>query len=88
MSLSAPTAVVDVLQDLERLGDDVVPLLALDVGHEAQAAGVVLVCGGIQAVLGQVLDFCIRGHRRTPSGFHSIAGEAEHSALQQGCQAE
>jgi hypothetical protein len=36
-------AVVQVLEDLQALQDDGVALLALDVGHEADAAGVVLV---------------------------------------------
>ena len=35
-------AVVEVLEDLQALLDDVVRLAALDVGHEADAAGVVL----------------------------------------------
>ena len=55
-------AVVDVLEDLERLGDDVMALLAFDMGHEAQAASVMLVGGGIQPVLFQVFDLGCRGH--------------------------
>jgi hypothetical protein len=39
------TAVVEVLEDLQTLLDDAVRLLALDVRHEADTAGVVLVVG-------------------------------------------
>ena len=55
-------AVVQVLQDLQRLADDVVALLALDVGDEADAAGVVLVGGRIQAVFLQMGDLGSRRH--------------------------
>ena len=53
---------VDVFQDLERLRHDIVPLLALDVRHKTQPAGVVLVGGRIQTVLLQMLYLGGRGH--------------------------
>jgi hypothetical protein len=49
-------AVVQVLQDLQRMGDDGVALLALDVRHEADAAGVVLMRRVVQAGVLQVLS--------------------------------
>jgi hypothetical protein len=50
-------AVVQVLQDLQGVLDDRMRLDAADVGDEADAAGVVLVGGGVQPGLFQVLDF-------------------------------
>ncbi len=55
-------AVVEVFEDLQALLDDGVALLALDVGDEADAAGVVLVGAGIQAMLLQMLNFGSRRH--------------------------
>ena len=54
--------VVDVLQNFQCLRDDVVALLALDVGDKAEPAGIVLVPGGIQAVLCQVRNFSSGSH--------------------------
>ena len=54
-------AVVEVLQDLEALHDDRVRLEALDVGHEADAAGVLLVGGVIQPARGRGGDVDRRG---------------------------
>ena len=50
-------AVVEVLEDLQALLDDGVGLVALDVGDEADAAGVVFVGRVVQAGRGQRLDF-------------------------------
>ena len=55
-------AMVQVLEDLQALLDDGVALLALDVGHEADAAGVVLVGAGIQTVFLEMLDLGSRRH--------------------------
>jgi len=41
---------VDVFEDLERAGDDVMALDALDMCNKAEAAGVVLVALGVQTV--------------------------------------
>ena len=54
----------EVLEDLEALLDDGVALLALECGDEADAAGIVLVGGVVQA-LG--LGWCILCHSRTSS---------------------
>jgi len=51
------TAVVQVLQDLQTLLNDGVRLLALDVGHEAHAAGVVLIGWVVQPAFGEGLNF-------------------------------
>jgi len=64
--------VVEVLEDLQALLDDGVRPVALDVGDEADAAGVVLVCGVVQAAGGGGADFFVSGggravHRRTPA---------------------
>ena len=59
-------AVVEVFQNLERLGDDCVAFFALDVRHKADAARVVLVRRVVQAVLLQVLLFSRRAHRSNP----------------------
>ena len=44
------TAVLEVGEDLERVGDDLVRLAALEVGDEADAAGVVLMRRVIEAL--------------------------------------
>ena len=64
MSLSAPTApqVVQVFQNLERILDDGMGLLALDMRHKTHATGVVLTGVGIQTVFGQMLDLGCRAH--------------------------
>ena len=67
-------AMVEVLEDLQALRDDGVALLALDVGHEADAAGVVLVGGRIQAVFLQMGDLGSRRHGRAPG--KAVAGAA------------
>ena len=59
--------VVEVLEDLQRVGDDGVALLALQVRHEAHAAGVVLLGRVVQALLLQLLLFGTRAHRSIPS---------------------
>ena len=56
-------AVAQVIEHLQGFGDDGVGLVALDVGHHADAAGVVFVLRGIQATgLGQFFE---RVHSRT-----------------------
>ena len=50
------TAVIQVLQDLQTLLDDVVRARTLDVGDEADAAGIVLVARVVQAAGGECLD--------------------------------
>ena len=50
---AAGAAVVEVLQHLDRLLQDLVRLAALDVDHEADAAGVVLEPGIVEALLGR-----------------------------------
>ena len=59
--------------------DDGVALLALDVGHEADAAGVVLVGARIQAVFLQMGDL---GSRRHGALLRLVAGKPEDSAVQ------
>ena len=66
------TTVVNVLEDLQRAQDDVVALLALDVGNKAQSAGIVFVAFGVQAVFLEVCYFCSRGHGSRPRSY--IAG--------------
>ena len=56
-------AVVQVLEDLQTLRDDRVRLAPGDVGDEADAAGVVLVGGRIQAGRRRQVHFLLRGHR-------------------------
>ena len=48
---AAGAAMRQVDQDLQSLEDDVVRLLALDVDHETDAAGVVLVAGVVETLL-------------------------------------
>src|SRR6185437_340565 len=45
------TAMIEVNQELQPLRDDLVGLLALDIGHKAHAAGVVLVRGVVKPLL-------------------------------------
>ena len=56
------TAVIEVLENLERLRHDGVALLALDVGHEPDPAGIVFVSARIQAVFLQMGDLGSRRH--------------------------
>jgi hypothetical protein len=72
-------AVVEVLQDLERVADDGVALLAPDVGHEADPAGVVLVRRVVQALGLQMFLFSRRGHR----GLH----QSQHKGARAYCSA-
>ena len=55
-------AMVDVFEDLERAGDDVMALDALDMCNKAEAAGVVLVALGVQTVVLEMLDLGSRRH--------------------------
>ena len=57
-------AVVEVLEDLQPLLDDPVRFLPGDVGHEADAAGVVLARRIVESGLGRDRDFAARGWRR------------------------
>jgi len=61
MSGSSPTAdgapVVQVLEDLERLRDDGMPAISLDVGDETDAAGIVFKTRVIQAARRGGADF-------------------------------
>ena len=54
--------VVQVLQNLQRILDNVVRLCALDMGHKANAASVMLVLPGIQTGVLKMLDLGCRGH--------------------------
>jgi len=79
-------AVVDVLEDLERLGDDRVGLVSLDVGHEAQAAGVMLLRGVVQAIAAQVIQLFVlvvaegrRGMRGARAGGHVVLRRHSHT---------
>jgi hypothetical protein len=58
MSLSAPTAP----RWLQRLGDDVVALLALDMGDETDAAGIMFVRARVKALFLQMGDLGSRRH--------------------------
>jgi len=60
--------VVQVLQDLQALAHDGVALLALDVGHETHAAGVVFLAGVVQTLLLKLLLLGCRGHGASFSG--------------------
>ena len=60
---------VEVLEDLQPLRHDGVRLVALDVGDEADAAGVVLGGGVVQAALGEGVDL-IAGRRPGSSRGH------------------
>jgi hypothetical protein len=61
-----------------------VALFALDMGHEPDAAGVVLVFGRIKAMGLEMGNFGSRRH----GSLLSIQRDWEHSAVQQRCQAE
>ena len=54
-------AVVEVLEDLQALRDDAVRALALDVGDEADAAGIVFVGRVVQAFGGGGFEFLAGG---------------------------
>ena len=51
------TPVVQVFENLERVGHDAVALLTPDMGHKTHTASIMLVAGRIQAVVLKVLDF-------------------------------
>jgi hypothetical protein len=53
---------VQILENLQALQHDGMAFFALDVGHEANAAGVVLVGTGIKTVLLEILDLGSRRH--------------------------
>src|SRR6202042_1524086 len=53
------TSVVEVLEDLQALRDDGMRLLPRDLGHEADAASIVLAFGCVQASLGAGGDFML-----------------------------
>ena len=59
---------VKVVQDAQPLGDDVVRLVALDVGDEADAAGVVFVRGLVQTAGSGGEDFFVGGGERVAQG--------------------
>jgi hypothetical protein len=72
-------AVVQVLQDLDRLLQDLVRLAALDVDHEADAAGVVLEPRVVEALLrGQAVG--LRAAGRAWSGLVGISGKRDSQA--------
>jgi hypothetical protein len=56
--------VIQVLEDLEGLADDGMALLALDMGHEADAAGVMFLGRAVQTLLLQLSDFGRTGHAK------------------------
>ncbi|CPO01337.1 Uncharacterised protein [Bordetella pertussis] len=82
-------AVIQVFQDLQALLDDGVALAALDMGHEADATGVVLVVRVIQALGGGQADTaCVDGGRRdraTGIGRLGIGHNALRSCLRREC---
>jgi hypothetical protein len=59
--------VVQVFKDFQTLLDDGMAFLALDVGHKAHTASVMLVLARVQTVLFKMLDFSSRGHGSSPS---------------------
>jgi hypothetical protein len=48
---------IQILQDFQALGDDVVRFSAFDIHHEADATGVVLVAGVVQALSHNLIHF-------------------------------
>ena len=72
------TAMVDVFEDLQCPQHDVMALLALDMGHKAQTAGIVFVALGVQTVVLEILDlgssrhgessYINRGERKITTG--------------------
>ena len=63
---------VQIFQNLERLGHDGVAFFALDVCHKTHATGVVLVRGVVQTVFLEMLQFGSRG--RHGISFNSFFG--------------
>src|SRR5690606_5735972 len=60
------TTVIEVLQDLEALENDVMTLLALDVGDETHATGIVFIGGVVQTLLlGQIHLLFLKRHARS-----------------------
>ena len=65
-------AVVQVLEDLQTLGDDRVRLVAGDMGHEADAAGIVLVRRVVEARLRGEIYFAAGRHRPIVDFVHGV----------------
>src|SRR5690606_36344454 len=60
------TTVIEVLQDLEALENDVMTFLALDVGDETHATGIVFIGGVVQTLLlGQIHLLFLKRHARS-----------------------
>ncbi len=78
------TAVVQVFEDLQTLLDDRVALLALDVGHEADAASVMFVLGVVQALRGRQPDAAGIDGGRLGRGTGVDRGNLGHGALRSG----
>ncbi|MCY1552791.1 hypothetical protein D9M68_892110 [compost metagenome] len=80
---------VQVFQDLQTLLHDGMAFFALDMGHEADTAGVVFVGRVVQTLLLELLLLGCRGHGASFSiqGRDKNTRDAKHSALQQRCQA-
>jgi hypothetical protein len=74
---------IEVFEDLQRLLDDAVALLALDVCHEADAARVMLLAGRIQAFCFQLGNLGLCGHGL----LQLLGGTRKNTAAQQPCQA-
>jgi len=68
-------AVIQVLQDLEALLDDAMCLLALDVGHEADTAGVVFVLRVVEALRAGEVEFGV-GHSGGQQRIHGVSPDA------------
>jgi hypothetical protein len=80
---------VEVFQDLQTLLDDVMGFSALNIGHEADTAGVMLLRGVVQPVSGESFDFLSRGgrwysrgHRQSheSEGFPRVSTEADQGS--------
>jgi hypothetical protein len=74
--------VVQVFENLQCVFDNVVALFTANMGHKTHAARIVLIGGGIQTVVFEVLDFGCRGH----GALLKITVEPEDTAMQQKCQ--
>jgi len=73
---TAGAAVFQVVQDLERIADDVVRLAIFEIDHEADAAGVVFVARIVQALLG--------GERARGHVTSSFSGRSGHATFHYG----
>ena len=80
-------ALVEVLEDLQTLLDDRVRLAPRDVGHETDAAGIVLVRGRVQTRRRRRVDFLLRGRRPVLDLAHDVPRlchpKAKNTAAQQ-----